>query len=401
MALWIPRSVDELEIAVESELVSESHHLDFKAFTEAGKIPDTAAKCAASLAVDGGVLIIGVGEDKRARRFLLEPRPLAGVRDALDSMIANRVSPSLRVGVEALERSDGTGYLVVLVPASARAPHMVGGRYFSRTDTAAHQLSDEEVRRLWLRHVDRRNDRDSMLVAEVAREPVPAEVRRGARLFVVAQPVSADPRLLLDVCEGRDLRRWLMQATNLPVFSRERSYAPHMGGAHEVHRRSRGVARSSHHLDCDRTVIGDLRSPQGTVDLEIWEDGGIRLYYGRASDVLREVDYLLLSGIAGEVSGVIELAREISVKASFRGSWSFGVALRGLKSLPAYSTAISGEQPWRYSDDSYDETTEVDNATLFDVGSPVLDDLVGRFLRATFAYSDVTPLDVFPRAETD
>jgi hypothetical protein len=369
MALWIPRSVDELESAVESELVSDSHHLDFKAFTQAGKIPDTAAKCTASLAVDGGVLIIGVGEDKKARRFLLEPKPLVGVRDALDSMIANRVTPSLGVTVDELKRADGTGYLVVLVPASARAPHMVGGRYFSRTDTAAHQSSDDEVRRLWLRHVDRRSDRDSILKAEVAREPVPLELRRGARLFVVAQPVSADPRLLLDVCEGRDLRRWLMRATNLPVFSQQRTYAPHMGATQEVHRRSRGVARSSHHLESDRTVVGDLLSPEDCVDLEIWEDGGIRLYYERASGVLRKVDYLLLSGITGEVSGVIELAREISTLASFRGSWSFGVALRGLKSLPAHSTAISGEQFWKYSDDSYDETPEVDNATLFDVGS--------------------------------
>ena len=68
-----------------------------------------------------------------------------------------------------------------------------------------------------------------------------------------------------------------------------------------------------------------------------------------------------------------------------------------MKSLPAYSPAISGEPNWKYSEDDYDETVEVDYPTLMDTGSPVLEDLVGRLLRATFSQTDVTPLDVFPR----
>ena len=99
MVLWIPRTAGELEHAVADQAVAESHHLDFKAFTEAGGIPQTAAKCVASLAVDGGVLILGVGEDKAARAFMSQPRPLAGVRDSLDASIAARIAPGLRVTV--------------------------------------------------------------------------------------------------------------------------------------------------------------------------------------------------------------------------------------------------------------------------------------------------------------
>lgn len=105
----------------------------------------------------------------------------------------------------------------------------------------------------------------------------------------------------------------------------------------------------------------------------------------------------MLSAIAGEVSGVIELAREVSAKAAFRGAWSFGVGLRGMKSLPAYSADISHGPLSKYSEDDYDETVEVDYPTLMDGGSPVLEDLVGRLLRATFGQTDVRPLDVFPR----
>ena len=317
-------------------------------------------------------------------------------RDDLDSdsiiigTLANKVSPGLRVTVEALYRADGTGYLVVVVPESPAAPHMVDDRYDGRSATAAQPLSDTEVRRLWSRHVQRRAGRSDLLAVEVEREPVPTDLRRGARLFALAQPVSADPRLLLSACDGKDLRSWVGAAGGLPVFAHPRQYNPHLGAVGNLQRRARGVARSSHHLDSDRTVVESLSSPGHVVDLEIWEDGGIRLYYDRASDSLRNVEYLMLSAIAGEVSGVIELAREVSAKASFRGSWSFGVALRGMKSLPAYGHGVSGEAHWRYSEDDYDETIEVDNATLMDAGSPALEELVGRLLRSTFSQTDVT-----------
>ena len=116
MAMWIPRTVEELEHAVESNSVTESHYLDFKEFTASNGVPRTVAKCVASLAVDGGVLILGVGEDKQAQRFVMKPTSLMGSRDAVDSVIANRVTPSLRVTVNVLNRGDGTGYLVVIVP---------------------------------------------------------------------------------------------------------------------------------------------------------------------------------------------------------------------------------------------------------------------------------------------
>jgi Schlafen, AlbA_2 len=399
MALWIPRSVEHLEESITTQMIGETHYLDCKQFTESGGVPSSAAKCAASLAVDGGVLILGIAENKALRRFELKPVGLRGLRDAVDSSITSRVSPYLRTTIAEFDRGDGTGYLVVTVPQSPGAPHMFDGRYYGRSDTAAVVLSDNEVRRLWLRHIEQRDSRLKLLAREVEREPIPVELRRGARLFVVAQPLSADPRLLLSACDGRDLWRWVSSLLSADVFTRQRQYAPHLGGSGDIHRRAWGVSRSSHHLETDRTATADLRSPEDIVDLEIREDGGLRHYYGRASDKLRDVDYLLPQAIAGEVSGVIEFARVVAAKTGFSGGWTFGIALRGLQSLPTYSNHISGEPHWRYSEDGYDETTEADYATLFDAGSPILDDLLGRFMRATFAHTDLTGFDVFPRTE--
>ena len=400
MALWIPRSAVELEKAIAAEVITETHYLDFKQFTEGGGVPATAAKCAASLAVDGGVLILGVGEDKAQRNFNLIPVGLRGLRDSVDASISSRVSPHLRTTVTELDRGDGSGYLVIAVPQSAAAPHMVDGRYYGRSDTAALVLGDDTVRQLWLRHVQTRLGRTALLAEEVAREPIPPQLRRGARLFVVAQPESADQRLLLSACDAMDLRGWVSSLAGTNVFQALRSYAPHIGSAGALHRRAWGVSRSSHHLGTDRTPSTELRSAEDTVDLEIREDGGLRLYYGRASDELRNVDYLLPQAIAGEVSGVVELARTIAAHTGFSGAWMFGVAMRGLRSLPTYSTHISGEPNTRYSEDSYDQTVEIDFTTLMDAGSPAIDELLGRFMRATFGQIDLGSFDVFPRSDS-
>lgn len=238
-------------------------------------------------------------------------------------------------------------------------------------------------------------------VPKLIGNPFRADRRVGARLFVVAQPVSADPGLLLDTCDGRDVRRWLSAATGWPLFQRPRQYSPHIGESSDVHRRARGASRSSHQFDTDRTLPPDDRYVQHAVDLEVWEDGGIRLYYVRASDTHRDVNHdvnqLLLTAVAGEVSGVVELARTISAQPGFRGSWTFGVALRGLKSLTVFTNQIMLHEPnWKYSDDGYDEVTEVDNATLCDAGSPLLEALVGRLFRSTYRSADLVDLDVFP-----
>jgi hypothetical protein len=66
--------------------------------------------------------------------------------------------------------------------------------------------------------------------------------------------------------------------------------------------------------------------------------------------------------------------------------------------LPAYTQAISGEPHWRYCEDVYDETIESDGATLLALGSPILTDLVGRFLRGAFGFtSSSAHRDVFPQ----
>lgn len=401
---WIPRSADELEAAVASDAVTESHHLECKQFSEsddgAPRVPGaTAAKAIASLAVDGGAFILGVAEDKPNRRLLCDPKPLAGLRDSVDQIVANRITPSLRVTINELTRDDGTGYLVVLVPTSPRTPHMEGAVYYGRNERSARRLADHEVRALITRHLDRRTDVLALLQYEVDRDPTPPSIRTHARLFVVAQPVTADPRLLLDAVPNRDLRAWLYSLRSARVFREDRRYVPTLAHARERHNRPHGVAQSTN-MRSDRSVIPVTDSPHplhNVVDLEVREDGGLRYFYAAASAPMRGVEYLALEAIVGEIAGVIELARMIGEQAAFRGGWQFGVALRGMRSVRGYEPDRSPSRPevW-FADDAYDEVTEVDSFVLAEPANPVLDATAGRLVRTMVGPSvDVTSLDPF------
>lgn len=403
---WVPRDVDELERAVADGAVVETHHHEYKRFgvRESGRprLPSSLAKSLAGLAVDGGVLVLGVAEDKPSSRFESAPQPLAGLQEGVDRVALTALSPGLRVTVRELRRDDGTGYLVVLVPASPRAPHMVGGRYYGRGDTTTRQLHDIEVRALWARHLDRRERIADLLTRELEREPVAEADRTNARLFVVAQPISADPRLLLDAVQDRDLLRWVRELEATGLYRRGRKYAPTFASAGQAQRRAHGVARSSYYLDSDRTIrIENDRHPAHSrvLDLEYREDGGLRLYYGRASDTHPEhqVRWLMLEAIVGEVAGVIEAARVVSRQAAFHGAWAFGVALRGIRGIAAYDGNNWFHDGWKFSEDDYDEAVEVDRDTLFASGSPVLEPLVGRLVRATTGSSErLAAMDPFP-----
>lgn len=400
MELFIPRTVEELEAAVSAGAIDETAYLDFKqtlSMTKGGR--KDVAKDVAAFSVDGGVIIFGVSEPA-AGSFELAPQALSGWREWIDQVALHGVQPSVRVTTTALTREDGTGYMVVVVPPSPRAPHMVDGRYWRRSDNTNTQLTDGEVRDLWRRNLDRRADGLALVRAEIDRDPTPDGLRTGARLFIAAQPVSADPRLLLESVPGRNLRHWVDHLVKAPVMQRRRIHSPSLSECTSVSLRAHGVARSSYEVGPDRRVRdnGTLAATVGSIiDYEIREDGGVRVLYGRASDILRGEPYLMLECIIGELASVVELVREISSASGFNGSWTLGVGLVGLQSLPAFNVSFVSTSA-SFSEDSYEEAAEVASTDLDAAGSPILEALLGRLARSLDqARSPLSESDVFAR----
>jgi hypothetical protein len=191
------------------------------------------------------------------------------------------------------------GYLLVVVPPSPDAPHMVDGRYNGRGDTAKHVLSDTEVQDLHQRALRRQRDAEELLDTEVRRDPCPPELRKHAHLFGIAQPVNASADLLQRLLKNPEGWSHFIHGkirggpTGQPLgddLSPE-GWAPDLPQISDVSRRARGWALSAPGIKPGRKV---LLPEAGTMDLatvekrllelEIGEDASLRLFCGRASD---------------------------------------------------------------------------------------------------------------------
>ena len=137
----------DLQAAVDEGLLVESHYLDLKRELSAGSGKNLEhARALAAFAVDGGTIIIGVQEDRQARRLQLVPQVLSGLRERVEQIARFTPDPPVPVRTQEIPTANdpSQGYLIVHVPASPLAPHMVDGRYLGRGDATNQRLSAEE-----------------------------------------------------------------------------------------------------------------------------------------------------------------------------------------------------------------------------------------------------------------
>ncbi len=245
MGMWLPTTEAELRIAVESRLIPEGHFLDFK--RELGATESSRKETAqdiASFALDGGVLIIGVHEPKSGS-YELAPQPLTDLSERAEQIASNRPDPGLfvRTTVIPSEHDPDAGYLVVEVPPSPAAPHMVDGRYWGRSERTKRRLNDAEVSRL---HAARTaNDRRVIdaIAEELARDPEP---RPESRMFFVAEPLVADDGLARAFVRGTPTAvRALAEGQEHRVPESVREHSPSPWELSSSVLRSKGIALTS------------------------------------------------------------------------------------------------------------------------------------------------------------
>jgi hypothetical protein len=133
---WIPTDEAVLRAAFDRGLFEERNWCELKREVGPGKGATTElARDLASLAVDGGTLIIGLDE-KAPDGDPLHAVPLEGLAERVEQTSHMAVRPPLMVESTEIKSSGdpGSGYLVVHVPASPLAPHQVEGIYYGRGD---------------------------------------------------------------------------------------------------------------------------------------------------------------------------------------------------------------------------------------------------------------------------
>jgi hypothetical protein len=331
--MWIPKTEAEIVQVVTTGSLEESSIFDAKKDLPS-KNPEI-AKDVAAMANDGGVLIYGIDEDTHSRPTVLNPIQLANQPERITAIVQTSIAepPSISITTIPTTTDPANGYIVVFVPPSDRAPHMVvvkgENRYYGRTATGNYPLTEAEVARLYERRRRLEVDRDAMLTEEIDRSPFPA--RPGfAYLHLVAQPVFRDEGLLnRSVRTGETPQRVLHDLVELVVHPDvfPQRYSPDFYTPSQwIHRTEGFLGKLVYPGKSD-----DTRAPAHTLNLQIDFDGTGHLFCGRAAEHEGHGFLFFPSIVSGNTTRFLALLGKLYSRAKYLGMVDIGLAVMGLQ----------------------------------------------------------------------
>ena len=227
--VWIPKTADELIQALgDGTLPHESAYYEYKQqLPHSSKNSDIAVDVSA-MTVDGGVIIYGVAEDKPKVTFTPHPIDLAGVQDRVSNTVVANIRERPPFEVRLLQLPDDTtkGFVLVEVPASSRAPHMVEVndlyRFYGRVPGGNTKLTETEVSRLYVRRRITEDQGREIVDAAIAVAPIQADPGVRGDLHVVLRPLLADSGVRLrafDDDDGSGLAQVVITSHNALQFT--------------------------------------------------------------------------------------------------------------------------------------------------------------------------------------
>lgn len=387
---WMPASEEELSTAISDGRLGETHYLDLKREVEAGRAANKElARDLAQFAVDSGTLVIGV-EEVPDGPPVLAPVVLEGLPERIEQVAGSTVDAPLFVTTTVVQSSNDPtrGYVLVHVPASASAPHMVDGVYFGRGDKKRVRLSDAEVRRLHAQLAVGEDEVRDAIRAYARRDPVPADIRRNAHLYVIATPVTPRREMLLDVTDGPDAYARLSGLVRAGASSAglPDTFSPSIQSASEFQRRQDGAAMT-YKLQQSRTIDRDRRHYEQFLEVEVSEEGTVRMATGRLSDHMHGdgPEVLFESVLVTLTRQVVDIAGKVSEHASYGGLWRFAVLAEGIAGLPAHLNGRGweiGQVTVDADSEEYLGTTQASTAEVLTAPWEVTYRLAGRFIRS-------------------
>jgi hypothetical protein len=409
--MWVPRDLDELEQAIASGALEETAAFDGKrelpASTTGGN--KSIAVDVAAMSTAGGSVLYGVGEDANERLTVRNPIDLRGAADRIAQVVQTAISevPHIAFHAYALAEDPASGFLLVIVPPSPRAPHQVtvgdDRRFYGRGARGNRRLSEQEVAQLYARRQQQEVDLLARL-EEVVRFAPPYESDDPDAGFVHAFAQTVPP----------DQQLWERAATNL-------------GSEDTLRARIAEAARSittTHQYDPSFTGHGhwrqqgadewrlcslDVDPPPANLVVYAAEarfniDGRAALFSGNAAQRIQQNandagrKMILERVIAGNVAAFLAAIGALYEAAGYHGPVDVGVAVTNLDG--GYSVGRTENQQadivfWdhvpSYSGANFTRTRRV--AAASELGEPqaVAMSLLGRLLVATTGRPDYTP----------
>lgn len=359
--MWIPKNEAEIVSVVTNGQLQETASLDAKA--EISKNTEI-AKDIAAMTNDGGVIIYGIGQDQHKRLTILSPFPLANQPERISSIVRSSISEPPTVHIHPIPTvSDPTkGYIIVEIPPSPRAPHMVivgdKNRYYGRNSSGNHILTEGEVARLYARRQQLEVDRDALLETEIQRYPF-APYPTLAYLYAFVRPVFQQSESLIQrACEeGRSIDEtlWILaQSAEKPFIKAD--YSPKLAAPYQWVPTVDGYRGDS--IPNKNNSINELRN---FLRLEIDHNGNGHFFCGRAADTIQgnngNIFIFLPALVAGNVARFLFLFGTLYNKAEYNGMVDVGIAVNGLNGcLPDSQRLIFSYDISPYDQDEYRRT---------------------------------------------
>jgi hypothetical protein len=371
--MWIPKSEEDIEVATSNRSLSETVTFDAKREIPTKNVA-TAIDVSALANSSGGVLLYGVDEDSSGCPCVLNPIPLANQRERIEQIVRTSIDevPVFKIFPEISTRADSAkGYLVVLVPPSERAPHMVivkgERRYYGRGETGNYILSHAEVARLYERR-QRLLDSDvvAILTQYLSAPPLPEKWNR-AHLHVVVKPVLSDDSLLKRALkEGQTpsvfLSNLVAEVRDDETIFASGMYSPDFNTPTGGWKRyPEGYLGKLSYAD-PSDPVPDIYTLQVTVNL----DGSGYLFCGRASDVLDDKKCFFPSIVMGNTSRFLAMLGRLFERGSYFGMVDIGLAVTQLQGCVNYESRVVRMRPLQYDGPDYKKTSHTSALTLLE-----------------------------------
>jgi hypothetical protein len=379
---WSPRSWDDLVMAASAGLLDETSWVELKKDVP-GSSPESNLELArdiASLAVEGGLLVIGIVDKSGKAGDVVGVAGVPALADRVEKVARSTVHPPLQIRpvvlLDPADQQQQRGCVLVSVPISPDAPHMVDERYWGRSSAGKVALADGQVRRLLdERQVDA--DRAGARLRAWTQSPsVPPNATDAGRLYVVISPrfVRSD-RVTALLYQGDNALAKLIQSAADTCRG-----TGHFDSIATATKYYRGV-RSEGFTSADRTGRDPIVE-ESLVIVEVRDDGEVDALFGRTTAMHDGSRVLSFSSVLDHVDRILQLAELIGDNVGYQGTWDVGLTITDTADAQDSALTFRGAIGAMWDAATYEAATAATQAQLGDDRPAVLRALLLPLARA-------------------